>query len=184
MTEALVVVDVQNDFAHPEGSLFVEGGNRIAKEINKIQKHFDIIVFTRDWHPAVTEHFVEHGGPWPAHCIAGTWGANFVDDLEIPAGSGIVVKGTDPGADGYSGFSVERDGQIERTSLHAMLQDQDVSNVFVAGIALDVCVKATCLDAVKLGYRTYLYIDATAAVTEDGGEKAKQELREAGVIFI
>lgn len=184
MNDALIVVDVQNDFAHPDGSLFVEDGDGVAATINKIQKHFDIVVFTKDWHPPVTAHFDNYGGPWPAHCVGGTWGAEFVEDLNVPNQPTVVLKGTKAGADGYSGFYVEEDGDIHETPLHSTLQDKGVTAVFVAGIALDVCVKATCLDAVALGYETYLYVDATAAVTEDGADAALEELAEAGVIFV
>lgn len=184
MNDALIVVDVQNDFAHPKGSLFVEGGDKVAATVNKLQEFFEIVIYTKDWHPPVTDHFDNYGGPWPAHCVGGTWGSEFVEDLKVRDQPEVVLKGTQAGADGYSGFYAENDGDIQETTLHATLQDKDVTAVFIAGIALDVCVKATCLDALALGYDTYLYIDATAAVTEEGADKAKQELRAAGVRFI
>lgn len=186
MSDAFIVVDLQNDFANPKGKLYVEGGEKVAPVVNQLMKFFDLAIFTLDWHPTVTTHFADHGGPWPEHCVENTWGAELVKELKVPkrVKTMSVLKGTDPGADGYSGFSVEKDGETKRTALHDLLQAAGVDAVFVAGIALDVCVKATCLDAVALGYDTYLYIDATAAVTEEGAEQAERELRAAGVHFI
>lgn len=183
---ALVVVDMQNDFADPEGSLFVEGGDRIVPTINDAvaaaRSAGAMAVYTQDWHPAVTPHFVEHGGVWPEHCVAGSWGAELHPDLVVDGPR--VRKGTG-GEDGYSGFTMRRveSGEQEATELDALLRRQGVTRVVVVGLAQDVCVKATAIDSVALGYETSVMLDATRPVElEPGdGERALDELRRAGV---
>jgi nicotinamidase/pyrazinamidase len=183
---ALVVVDVQHDFAHPDGGLYVPGGDDVVPvvnaEIRAAQAADATIVYTQDWHPPSTPHFAKDGGVWPVHCVADTWGAQLHEGLTVDGP--IVRKGVD-GGDGYSGFSV-RDpvsGDEESTELGAILSDADVERVVVVGLAGDVCVKETALDAVRLGYEVQVPLPATAFVElEPGdGDRAVEELRRAGV---
>ena len=183
---ALVVVDVQNDFADPNGSLFVTGGEQVVTavnaEIEAARAGDATIVYTQDWHPPETPHFVTDGGTWPVHCVRETWGAELHPDLTVDGPT--VRKGTG-GEDGYSGFSMQdpESGAVSPTGLHELLRERDTERVVVVGLALDVCVKATALDAVDLGYDTTVVADASAPVElEHGdGERAIAAMREAGV---
>ncbi len=183
---ALVVVDVQNDFADPNGSLFVAGGEQVVTavnaEIEAARAGGATVAYTQDWHPPATPHFVTDGGTWPVHCVRDTWGAELHPDLTVDGPT--VRKGTG-GEDGYSGFSMQdpESGAVSPTGLHELLRERDTERVVVVGLALDVCVKATALDAVGLGYDTTVVADASAPVElEDGdGERAIAEMREAGV---
>ena len=174
---ALIVVDVQNDFADPAGSLAVADGAAIVPTINRqIEAVLDaggIVVLTQDWHPESTPHFAKDGGPWPVHCVADTWGAAFHPDLAAPDDAARIRKGAN-GEDGYSGFTM-RDpttGEEIPTELDRMLRDRAIERVVVVGLATDYCVKATALDAVRLGYRTHLLTDAIAAVDLEPGDGA------------
>jgi len=184
---ALIVVDVQNDFADPAGGLTVAGGDRIIAAVNRemsaARAADALVVATQDWHPEHTPHFARDGGVWPVHCVAGTWGAELHPTLEIPDDAARVRKGAN-GEDGYSGFTM-RDpvsGETIPTELEAILRDAGVEAVVVVGLATDYCVEATALDAVRLGFRTTVLTDAIAAVDlEPGdGDRALGELREAG----
>lgn len=180
---ALVVVDVQNDFAHPDGNLYVEDGERIIGGINEeiaaAREAGGVVVYTQDWHPASTPHFAKDGGTWPVHCVADTWGAEFHADLEVDGP--IVQKGTE-GGDGYSGFSVRdpRSGDETATQLESILQEQAVERVHIVGLAQDVCVKATVLDARERGYETVLFSELTRPVDPEEGEQAFQQMDAAG----
>jgi len=183
---ALIVVDVQNDFADPEGSLYVEGGDRIIETVNEriaaAQDAGAPVVYTQDWHPPETPHFVTGGGTWPVHCVRDTWGAELHPALRVDGS--VVRKGTG-GEDGYSGFTM-RDpvsGEEASTGLHEQLQERGVERVVVVGLALDVCVKATALDAIELGYRCEVPLDSSAAVNvaPDDGRRAVDEMSAAGV---
>jgi nicotinamidase/pyrazinamidase len=185
---ALVVVDVQNDFADPDGSLSVAGAGAaviaINREVEGALHGGATVVATQDWHPERTPHFVTDGGPWPVHCVGGTWGAELVATLVIPDAVPRVRKGAN-GEDGYSGFTV-RDpatGETTRTELETILRTAGVTEVAVAGLATDYCVRATALDAVDLGFETTVLTDAVAPVdVEPGdGDRALQELAAAGV---
>ena len=185
---ALIVVDVQNDFADPAGSLRVAGGDAIvpavSREAQAANEAGAIVVATQDWHPESTPHFAKDGGPWPVHCVAGTWGAELHPDLVLPDDVPLVRKGAN-GEDGYSGFTM-RDpvsGETIVTELEALLRDAGVERVIVVGLATDYCVKATALDAVRLGFATEVLTDAIAAVNvlPDDGERALIEMRDAGV---
>ena len=184
---ALVVVDVQNDFADPGGGLSVAGGDRIIgavnREIGRARDAAALVVATQDWHPEHTPHFARDGGIWPVHCVAGTWGAELHPDLELPADAPRIRKGAN-GEDGYSGFTM-RDpvsGATIPTELEGLLRDGDVDAVVVVGLATDYCVMATALDAVRLGFRTTIATDAIAAVDlEPGdGDRALGEVQAAG----
>lgn len=175
---ALVVVDVQNDFADPAGSLSVPGAQDVVaavnEEIEAATAAGSLVVYTQDWHPPRTPHFVTDGGPWPVHCVRDTWGAQFHPDLRVVGES--VRKGTG-GEDGYSGFTM-RDpvtGEDAPTGLDALLRERGVERVVVTGLALDYCVLATALDAVELGYETVVPRRATAPVEVNRGDGAAAE---------
>jgi nicotinamidase/pyrazinamidase len=185
---ALIVVDVQNDFADPEGALSVPGSvavvGAVNREIRAAQVAGATLVATQDWHPERTPHFVTDGGPWPVHCVAGTWGADLDPALELPDEAPRVRKGAN-GEDGYSGFSM-RDpvtGETTPTELETILRAAGVERVAVVGLATDYCVKATALDAAWLGFETTVLTDSIAAVNvaPGDGERALDELRVAGV---
>ena len=184
---ALVVVDVQNDFADPAGSLSVPGAAAVIEAINTeiaaATAADAAVVYTQDWHPPRTPHFAIDGGPWPVHCVRDTWGARLHPDLTVVRGD-PVLKGT-AGEDGYSGFTMRDTSSGDRrpTGLHDVLRARDVERVVVVGLALDYCVKATALDAVALGYDTVVPRAATAAVDvqRGDGEAAVAELLAAGV---
>lgn len=185
---ALVVVDVQNDFAHPDGSLFVDGGytviGLINGEIDAARSAGATVVLTQDWHPEQTPHFVTDGGTWPVHCVRNTWGAELHADLSRDADL-IVRKGTG-GEDGYSAFGVENPetGATSPTGLTAYLRERRIDEVVVCGLAADVCVRATALDARRDGFSTTALWAATSAVDVGDGEDAAEELTAAGVSLV
>lgn len=185
---ALIIVDVQNDFADSTGSLSVAGGDAIvpavSREVGAASAAGAIVVATQDWHPESTPHFAKDGGPWPVHCVAGTWGAELHPDLALPDGAPRVRKGAN-GEDGYSAFTM-RDpvsGETIATELEALLHDAGVGRVVVVGLATDYCVKATALDAVRLGFATEVLTDAIAAVDVEPGDggRALVEMQDGGV---
>lgn len=183
---ALLVVDVQNDFADPAGSLSVRGGAEVVKaanrEIAEATAAGALVVYTQDWHPEVTPHFAVHGGPWPVHCVHDTWGAALHPDLVV---EGPVVHKATGLEDGYSGFSTRHHvtGEVRRTDLDAVLREHGITDVVIVGLATDYCVRSTALDAVALGYRATVLRDAVAAVdVQPGdGDAALAELVAAGV---
>jgi nicotinamidase/pyrazinamidase len=186
---ALVVVDVQNDFADPAGSLYVEGGPEIIPLVDaEVELALEAgagVVYTQDWHPGHTPHFAQDGGIWPVHCVAGTWGAELRKDLLVHGP--IVRKGTH-GEDGYSGFSM-RDPGSDRTSpteLGATLARWGTERIVVCGLATDYCVRATALDGVRLGYKTVLLVDAVRGVNLKPGDadRAVAEMVAAGVALV
>lgn len=168
------MVDVQNDFC-PGGALAVPGGDAVVDPVNQLAGEFDLVVATRDWHPADHGSFRATGGPWPPHCVQGTTGAELHPNLDRRQIDVIVDKGQDPGRAGYSGF--------EDTGLEEYLRDRGVQHLHVAGLALDYCVKATALAARRLGFAVTVHLDATRAVeaAAGDGERAIAALREAGV---
>lgn len=184
---ALVVVDVQNDFSDPRGDLYVQDGEAVIPvvndEVNAASEAGATVVYTQDWHPPTTPHFAKDGGTWPVHCVAGTWGAELHPDLVVKGER--VRKGTG-GEDGYSGFTMAdpTTGDKESTGLDQMLKSNGTERVVVVGLALDVCVKATALDAVRLGYAATLVSAATRPVDlEPGdGERALDAMNDAGVM--
>jgi nicotinamidase/pyrazinamidase len=175
--EALIVVDVQNDFC-PGGALAVPDGDAVVDPVNRLAADLDLAVATRDWHPPDHSSFAAQGGPWPVHCVAGTHGAQLNAELDLAQIDAVVDKGLSSGSDGYSGF--------ERTGLEQLLRDRGVDVVHVAGLALDYCVKATALDARRAGFDVVVHRGATRAVeVRDGdGARAVEALRAAGVSVI
>ena len=182
---ALLVVDIQNDFADPDGSLYVRDGEAILLDVNDLvaaaQNAGAAVVYTQDWHPADTPHFEKDGGLWPVHCVADSWGAELHPHLIV---HGPVVRKGTSGEDGYSGFSV-RDpvtGAAAPTQLQSLLEPS-VERLVVVGLAGDYCVKETALDGIRLGYRVELPLRLTRFVELDEGdtERAVAEMRTAGV---
>jgi nicotinamidase/pyrazinamidase len=185
---ALVVVDLQNDFADPAGSLSVDGGAGIAPRLNAEVRDAEaagsLVVATQDWHPESTPHFAKDGGVWPVHCVAGTWGAELHPAFELPADAPRVRKGSN-GEDGYSGFTMRDSatGEESPTELEGLLRGRGIERVVVCGLATDYCVRATALDAVRLGFDVVLLTEAIAAVDLEPGDGARAlaEMGEAGV---
>lgn len=183
---ALIVVDVQNDFAHPDGNLYVQGGDEaisaVNREIAAAQQAGSLVAYTQDWHPPSTPHFEKDGGTWPTHCVQDTWGAQLHPALTVVNGP-IVRKGTE-GEDGYSAFSVRdpESGAEAPTELEGILKEQSVQRVVVVGLAQDVCVKETVLDARRLGFDATVVGDATRPVElqPGDGERALSDMTDAG----
>src|SRR4051794_4171082 len=185
---ALIVVDVQNDFADPRGSLFVKGGMQVAERCSaeawRASQAGALVAYTQDWHPPSTPHFAKDGGVWPVHCVAGTWGAEFHPSLEIVGP--IVRKGTN-GEDGYSGFTMRDSitGETIPTELEALLRERGIERVVISGLATDYCVNATAIDAVRLGFATEVLQDAIAGVNLRPGDAARamEQMADAGCTF-
>jgi nicotinamidase/pyrazinamidase len=184
---ALIVVDVQNDFADPKGSLYVREAEAVVPVVNEQVRAARIagalIVYTQDWHPPSTPHFQKDGGIWPVHCVKETWGAELHPDLEVVGES--LKKGTG-GEDGYSAFSVRdpRSGETAPTGLEAILRERGVRAVTVCGLATDYCVVETVLDAQSLGFSTGVLSEAIRAVDlhAGDGDRALERMREAGAL--
>lgn len=180
MKSALIVVDVQNDFADPSGSLYVNGGEVIAAQLALALLHHEpavdtnIVIATRDWHG---EHPGNHFQEWPVHCVMATWGAQLhpaIDNTLVP--DECFYKGAEAAA--YSGFEgVSEAGEPLDTYLRSM----DITDVTVVGLATDYCVKATAIDAAGLGYNTTLDLEFCAGVAPDTTEAAIAEMRASGV---
>jgi nicotinamidase/pyrazinamidase len=184
----LLVIDVQNDFADPKGSLSVAGGVSLIPNINTeiamATSAEALVVATQDWHPESTPHFQKDGGIWPVHCVGGTWGAELHPDLRLPDDALRVHKGTG-GEDGYSAFTM-RDpltSEEKSTGLDALLKERGIERVVIMGLATDYCVQASVLDAVRLGYRTAVLTDLCAPVNlkPEDGTRAEEAMRDAGV---
>ena len=182
---ALLVVDVQNDFADPSGSLYVRDGEQVVRvanrQISEATEAGAYVVYSQDWHPESTPHFATEGGTWPVHCVIGSWGAMFHPDLRV---AGDVVHKGDQGADGYSAFS-ERDplsGETAPTILERLLQEHGVERLMICGLATDYCVVETVLDGRRLGYAVDVLADGIRAVDRrpGDGDRAIDRMREAG----
>jgi nicotinamidase/pyrazinamidase len=196
---ALLIVDVQNDFL-PGGALAVAQGDEVIPVINALQEKFNFIVATQDFHPEdhgsfaanhegknVYEEIKLNGLPqtlWPVHCVQGSKGSEFHEELNPVRWKAIFQKGKNSEVDSYSGFfDNARRGD---TGLGDFLQNEGIMNVFVTGLALDFCVKFTALDSVSLGFNTYLITDASRAVniSPEDGQKALEDMKNAGVKLI
>jgi nicotinamidase/pyrazinamidase len=186
---AVVVVDLQNDFAQPEGSLYVRGGEEIVGaanlEVERALAAGAFVVYTQDWHPPDTPHFAPYGGKWPVHCVHDTWGAEFPPGLVVVGPQVHKARGHE---DGYSGFTVEhvRTGARFSTDLETLLRAREITKLVIVGLATDYCVKETGLDGIRLGFRVTVLRDAVRAVdVEPGdGERALDELAAAGVMVV
>ena len=187
-TTALIVVDVQNDFADPVGSLFVGGSSDVIRmvngEVRRATEDGAFVVYTQDWHPASTAHFAKDGGIWPVHCVGDSWGAEFHPDLLVSGPS--VHKGAN-GEDGYSGFTMRdpRTGETSPTELEGVLRERGIEKTVIVGLATDYCVSATALDSAGLGFETEVLQDAIASVDlEPGdGDQAKAAMVAAGCVL-
>ena len=174
--DALIVVDVQNDFC-PGGALAIEGGDRIIPELNRwieaARAAGAPVYATRDWHPTQHVSFQERGGPWPPHCLQDSPGARFHAELELPAEVIKVTKGVRFDQDQYSAF--------DQTGLAMDLRNRGIRRIWLGGLAQDVCVAATALDGRKEGFAVHLIMAATRPVSAEGGREALQKMRAAGV---
>ncbi|MFP4259016.1 MAG: isochorismatase family protein [Desulfovermiculus sp.] len=177
--DALLVVDVQNDFC-PGGALPVPEGDAVVPAINPwIQAASEqgiLLFFSRDFHPLFHPSFTSRGGQWPVHCVQDTWGASFHPDLLRPESGIVVTKGVR--------FDQDQNSAFDQTGLHHLLSREQVSRLWVAGLALDVCVQATVHDALQLGYTVMLLVQATRAVSPESGEKTLESLHQAGAQLI
>lgn len=175
--DALIIVDVQNDFL-PGGALPVPGGDEVVPVINDYISLFESakakVFATRDWHPSNHVSFVAFGGQWPPHCIQETEGAKFSPDLKLPRDASIISKATNPQLEAYSAF--------DDTTLAEDLRRNNITRLFVGGLATDYCVKRTVLDALMLGFDVRLLIDAVRGINlkPDDSEKAMLEMQAQG----
>jgi nicotinamidase/pyrazinamidase len=197
--KALIIADVQTDFC-PGGPLAVPEGDRVVPVINRLQRRFDLVVATQDWHPEDHVSFaanhegrkpgevIEHAGLeqilWPVHCVQGSPGAEFHPNLDQGRIVRVFQKGTDRDLDSYSGFF--DNAHRRATGLGDWLNDQGVTDVYVCGLATDYCVKFTALDAAELGFTTYLIQDASRGVNLHEGDvqKAIEQMRAKGVTVV
>jgi nicotinamidase/pyrazinamidase len=170
--DALIVVDVQNDFC-PGGALAVPDGDAVIDPINRLAREAPFVVATRDWHPPDHRSFKAQGGPWPEHCVRDSEGAQLHPGIDRGLIDVVLDKGQARDTDGYSGF--------EDTGLERLLRERGVESVTVAGLALDYCVRATALDARRAGFDVTVPAGATRAVDGADGRRAVEELRAAGV---
>lgn len=195
----MIVVDVQYDFL-PGGALEVPEGDKILPVVNKLIDQFDFVVATKDWHPEDHGSFAaNHEGKepgevidldgldqilWPVHCVQGTRGAEFSDQLDTSQFKKVFVKGTDSSIDSYSGLY--DNGHRKSTGLSEYLKENEVDVVYIVGLAADYCVKYTVLDAIRDGFDTYLVTDGTRAVNmkPDDFDKALAEMKEKGAVLI
>jgi len=170
---ALIVVDVQNDFADPSGSLYVKGGEHVVALINaeaaRALAAGSLVVYTRDWHPESTPHFQKDGGVWPVHCVMNSWGAEFHPDLLV---DGPEVKKGSGGEDGYSGFSMRHPDteEVIPTELESLLRRRGVVRLVIAGLATDYCVRATALDGLARHFEVQLLARAMRPVDLNPGD--------------
>ena len=176
MAAALIIVDYQHDFAHPDGALSVPAGEEVAEHINALAAsgEYELVVATRDWHPPDHGSFTDQGGIWPMHCVQGTDGAELHPALDTEPLHAIVDKGQDPGTEGYSAF--------DATSLAETLRARGVDTVTVVGLATDYCVKNTALDALREGFAVTVDSAGVRGVDVQPGDsqRALDELAAAG----
>ncbi|MCS6965598.1 MAG: nicotinamidase [Candidatus Kapabacteria bacterium] len=173
--KALLIVDVQNDFC-PGGALAVPDGDAVVPVINRLMDAFPLILASKDWHPQETVHFQK----WPPHCVQGTWGAELHPRLRTDTIHLVLLKGTGNQDDGYSAF------EATNVRVADYLRQQGVTELYVTGLATDYCVRASALDAIREGFKTYVVTDAIRAVNlnPDDGKLALAEMQEAGAILV
>ena len=179
--DALMIVDVQNDFL-AGGSLAVTEGNAVIPVLNRYIARFQVlqlpIFATRDWHPPDHCSFQTQGGPWPPHCIAGSPGAAFPSGLELPADVNIISKATARETDAYSGFT--------GTRLNECLQSLHICQIFIGGLATEYCVRNTVNDALRLGYTTFVLEDAIQAINQkpEDSQRALEDMIHRGAKLV
>ena len=196
---ALIVVDIQNDFCQG-GALEVRDGDQVVPVANDTMKKFSLVVATQDWHPANHGSFaanhpwrrpgnvIQLNGLdqilWPIHCVQGSFGAEFVRELDTSLIQKVFVKGTDPQIDSYSCFF--DNAHLKDTGLGDYLKENGVDEVYILGLALDYCVRYSVLDALELGFKTYLVADGCRGVNLEEGDsdKAISEMQEKGAIIV
>lgn len=183
-SDALLVVDLQYDFL-PDGALHVPGGDEVIPMVNALitaaKAGYATIVASRDWHPIQHISFQEQGGPWPPHCVQDTLGAEFHRSVTFPENTLIISKAFKVDQEAYSAFSGETaDGQ----SLSALLNKRGVQRIIICGLALDYCVKATALDAIKHDLETIVVLEATRAIDPKEGQETIRLLKSFGVVFV
>ena len=197
--KALYIIDIQNDFC-PGGALAVADGDQIIPIVNRLQSKFDLVIMSQDWHPADHGSFAaNHPGTnpgeiidlnglgqilWPVHCVQGSFGAEFKAGLETNKAAAIFRKGTDRTIDSYSGFY--DNGQRAATGAFGYLKELGVTDLYVAGLATDYCVKFTALDGNALGFNTHVIADACRGVNLQPGDvdEALDEMRTAGISIV
>ena len=181
------MVDVQNDFADPQGNLYVSEGELVVpfvnQQIDEARESGALIVYTQDWHPESTPHFAKDGGIWPVHCVMDTWGAQFHPDLSF---EGEVVRKGATGHDGYSGFTERHPTTAEEhpTELVDVLRERGMKRVVVVGLATDYCVKETAIDALDYGFSTTVLSEGIRGVNLKPGddERALETVKASGGI--
>lgn len=187
-TTALLVIDVQNDFTDPGGSLYVAGAEDavpfINEQIDLATSAGSLVVYTQDWHPGSTPHFAKDGGIWPVHCVKDSWGAEFHPDLIV---DGPSIKVGVEGEDGYSGFTVRHPetGEQTPTEMATLLRDHGVAGIIVVGLATDYCIKETAIDGANAGFATTVLTAGVRAVNLEPGDgsRAIAAMTAAGVVI-
>ena len=176
--DALLIVDVQNDFC-PGGALEVPGGDAVIPLFNKwieaARKTGAMVVASRDWHTLDHCSFTSQGGPWPEHCVQGTPGADFHPNLKLPPDTVLVSKGTAFDRDAYSAF--------EDTGLAGFLRGRGIKRLWVGGLAEDVCVLETVKEALKHGFETHVLISACRSVNPAASKKVEEEMLKLGAVL-
>jgi nicotinamidase/pyrazinamidase len=171
MAEALLIVDVQNDFTEG-GALAVPDGDAVIEPLNRLAARHDTVFASRDWHPPDHKSFEQQGGPWPVHCVRDTHGAQLHPSIDRAAVDEVVDKGTEPDVEGYS--------VVDCTDCEARLRSRGIDSLVIGGLATDVCVRWTALQARELGFGVTVVEDATRGIDARGSEQALDEMREAG----
>ena len=195
--KALILVDIQNDFL-PGGALPVSGSDQIIPVVNKLQNFFDLVVATQDWHPQNHKSFASnHAGKksfevidlnglkqtlWPDHCVQGSTGADFPSRLNMNKVEAIFRKGTDPEIDSYSAFY--DNGHRKSTGLADYLRGKKIDEVFLTGLAGDICVYFTAMDSLEVGFKTYIIEDAVRPLSDDDFKKTTQAFKEKSGLVI
>jgi nicotinamidase/pyrazinamidase len=177
--DALIIVDVQNDFCFG-GKLPIKDADKVIPVLNQWAKRAEqagaVIIASRDWHPEDHVSFQSQGGPWPEHCVRQTSGAEFHPKLKIPSKTFVVSKGMSKNIDNYSAF--------DHTDLADRLQSAGVKNIWIGGLAEDVCVKATVLDGLSYGFQVFVLKDGTKPVNQDQSEEVFRDLEHHGAILV